>query len=162
MNRFMIVAVLLMSTLSVASTMAIAQDDPAAILQKAVDSIARGDVEAALALYADDAVVEASPVCNRTTCAGKAAIRKRIERMVKGKAKDTITANYPSGNVVTSRVEHRSNRMRQAGVERIIKWAIVEIKGDKIVSQRNLFERSDPQTARFLKWQEEQRRRRAR
>ena len=81
--------------------------------------------------------------------------------MVKRERKSTITASYPSGNVVTIRVEHTSKRMRKAGMERIIIWDIYEIKGDKIVSYRSLHERSDPQTDGWRKSREERRRKRA-
>ncbi len=162
MKRFMTFSVLLVSILAFTPTMALAQSDTVAIVEKYRNALNRGDVDAVLALFADDAVVEAGPVCNRTPCVGKAAIRKRIELMVKMKAKNTITANYPSGNVVTSLVEHRMNQLPQAGVERIKFWAIYEIKGDKILSLRSIRERSDPQTARYFKWRAEQRRKRAR
>ena len=161
MKRFMIFPVLLVSILAVTPTMALAQDNPMAIVEKYRNALNRGDVDAILAFFADDAVVEAGPVCNRTPCVGKAAIRKRIERMVKRKAKDTIIAIYPSGNVVTSRVEHRMSHLPQSGVERIVKWSIHEIKGGKIVSLRNFWERSDPQTAGWLKSRAKQRKRRA-
>jgi ketosteroid isomerase-like protein len=161
MNKLTILPVLLVSILTVAPTMAIAQGDPVAIIQKYFDARARGDLKAALALWADDAVIDGGGRCWKSPCVGKAAIRKRFERLAKNKAKPTLNAIYPSGNVVTTRLEVRHNLARKAGVERLITWTIYEVKGGKIVSQRTLRERTDPQTARYIKWNEERRRKRA-
>jgi ketosteroid isomerase-like protein len=162
MKRFMILAVLLVSILAVSSTMALAQDDLVAFHKKHRDAIARGDVDAALALYADDAVLEGGP-CSRSPCVGKAAIRKWLERSAKNKSrKITIVADYPSGNVLTTRVEVRNNQIRKAGVDRIITWGIWRIRGGKISFQHISPESSDPQTARYFKWRREQRKKRAR
>jgi hypothetical protein len=65
----------------------------------------------------------------------------------------TILKQYVSGNVVTSRVEFRSDTVKQAGVERVIGWVITKMQGEKIVYRRgSIPDRSDPQTARFAEW----------
>ncbi len=161
MKKLMILPVLLVSILAVTPTIALAQDDPVAILKKHTAAIARGDVDAALALYVDDAALEGIPAC-RTPCVGKAAIRKALELRVKSKVKNTTIASYPSGNVLTTRNETRTKGTRKAGVDRIIRWDIIVGKGGKIVSVRSLFEFSDPQTARYFKWRKERRKKRAR
>jgi len=153
MKRFMILPVLLVSILVVTPIMARAQDDPVAILKKHDAAIARGDVDAAMALYADDAIQESG----RAPRVGKAAIRKFWERRVKVKARLTIIAEYPSGNVLTRRVEIRDERTSKAGVDRFGGWQITGIKGGKISFRRLSPELSDPQTARFFKWRREQR-----
>ncbi len=152
MKRFMILTVLLVSILAVSPTMALAQDDPVTIIQKNYDARARGDLKAALAFWADDGVLDGPGICSKSPCVGKAAIRKHFETMVKHGAKTTLVATYPSGNVVTTRYEVRHPHSREAGVERLISWSIFEVKGGKIVSQRTLRERTDPQTARYIKW----------
>jgi hypothetical protein len=54
---------------------------------------------------------------------------------------------------VTSRVEVRSDTVKQAGVERVIGWVITEMQGEKIAYVRGgIGDRSDPQTARFAEW----------
>ncbi len=161
MKRFTIPAVLFVSILTVAPGRAIAQDDPVAIMQKYFDARARGDLDAALALWADDAVIDGGGRCRKSPCVGKAAIRKRFEYLAKVKAKVNPVATYASGNVVTIRLEVRHNLTQKAGVERVINWNIYEVKGGKIVSQRTLKERTDPQTARYEKWRKERRRKRA-
>ena len=165
MNRFIFVAALLVSFLAVSSTMALAQEEPVAIQKKHREAIARGDVDAALALYADDAVLDGFPACKilfNTPCVGKAAIRKALELRVKHKVKSTAIASYPSGNVLTSRNEVQTKGTRKAGIDRIIRWDIMEVNGGKIVSVRSLFEFSDPLTARYFKLRKEQRKARAR
>ena len=152
MNRFMILPVLLVSILAVSPTMALAQDDPVTIIQKNYDARARGDLKAVLALWADDAVIDGGGPCSKSPCVGKAAIRKYFKITAKHGAKATLVATYPSGNVVTTRYEVRHGHSREAGVERLIGWSIFEVKGGKIVSQRTLRERTDPQTARYIKW----------
>ena len=161
MKRFTILAVLFVSILTVTPGRAIAQDDPVAIIQKYTDARARGDLDAALALWADDGIIDGGFGCRKSPCVGKAAIRKRVERLAKSKAKPTLVATYPSGSVVTVRQEVRHRNTPKAGVERVINWIIYEVKGGKIVSKRVLRERTDPQTARYIKWRREQRRRKA-
>jgi hypothetical protein len=140
-----------------AATGALAQVDPKALRQQQFNSIARGDVAGALALYTDDAVVDGTGLCAAAPCMGKAAIQKEFERRVAEKISATGLSYYVSGPVVTTRFEVSSDTIKKAGVDRIIGWDIFEIKGDKIASARGpLWERTDPQTARYLEWQRAQ------
>ncbi len=143
-----------------ASTVALAQTDPAALLQRHADAIARGDAAGALALYANDAVIDVIGIggfCSASPCVGKAAIQKELERRVAAKQQATILKTYVSGNVVTFRGEVRNDATRRAGVERIIVWGIYEADGDKFSSvHTGILERADPQTARYLEWQRAQ------
>jgi ketosteroid isomerase-like protein len=135
-----------------ASTGALAQSDPGALLEKHDEAINHGDAAGALALYADDAVIDGGG-CAAAPCVGKAAIQKELERRVADKPHITILKQYVSGNVVTSRVEFRSDTVKQVGVERVIGWVITEMQGEKIVYRRgSIPDRSDPQTARFAEW----------
>jgi dienelactone hydrolase len=152
MQQFFFLVTMLASILTLAaSTVALAQSDPAALLEQAVEAIARGDVAGALALYADDAIIDApGGLCAAAPCVGKAAIQKELERQVADKVHVTMLQTYISGNVVTSRFEVRSDAVKKAGVERLIGWAIIEMQGEKIVSMRGgIPDRSDPQTAPF-------------
>ena len=117
MKWFMIFPVLLVFTLAVTPTMALAQDDPVAILKKHKAAMERGDVDAALALYADDAAIEGGGSCRWVSpCVGKAAIRSHLEQRVMNKhRKITVIADYPSGNFLTRQVEIRDKRTRKAG-----------------------------------------------
>jgi ketosteroid isomerase-like protein len=152
MQKTFFLVTLLASALTLAvSTGALAQSDPAALLKTHVEAIARGDAAGALALYADDAVIDWSAVCGGP-CVGKAAIQKELESRVADKQHATILKQYVSGNVVTQRVEVRNDMVKKAGVERIIVWSIYETKGDKISYGLSARDHSDPQTARFDEW----------
>src|SRR5712691_7386973 len=154
MQKSFFIATVLASTLTLAaSTVALAQSDPAALVKKHVEAIARGDAAGALALYADDAVIDGGGLCAAAPCVGKAAIQKELERQVADKQHFTILKQYVSGNVMTSRFEVRNDTVKKAGVERTIGWVITEVKGDKTAYVRaGVPDRSDPQTARFLEW----------
>jgi ketosteroid isomerase-like protein len=141
-----------------AATGALAQGDPVAVQQQLFDALARGDVAGAVALFAEDAVIDVpSGLCVMAPCVGKAAIQKDLERLMADKSRrvSTLSTNV-AGNVVTTRFEARSDTIQRAGVDRVILWGIREMKGDKIASFRCcLPERTDPQTARFLEWERE-------
>jgi ketosteroid isomerase-like protein len=162
MNRFTILSLLFVSILTVASTMAVAEDDPVAIIHKFTDARARGDLDAALAFFADDAIIDGSGPCSSSPCVGKTAIRKWIiPHRGTNIVKASPTASYPSGSVVTQREESVHDHVRKAGLERVIYWKIYEVKSGKIVSIRAIRERTDPQTARFIKWHKERKRKHA-
>jgi hypothetical protein len=157
MNRPLFLVPLFVSLLTLAlPTLAPAQGDPAALRQQYWEALARGDVAGALALYADEAVIDGGGLCTAAPCLGKAAIQKEFERRVAGQYRTTTLSNYVSGNVVTTRFEVRNDVLPKAGVERAMAWEIIEVKGDKIASSRLLLERTDPQTARLVEWQRAQ------
>jgi hypothetical protein len=133
----------------------IAQADPVAVQQQLLDTLARGDVRAALTLFTDDAVIDTeSGLCASVPCVGKEAIRKDFERYVTDKSRHvTSLGTFVAGNVVVVHFEARSATIEKAGVHRIILWGIREMNGDKIASSRCcLPDRTDSQTARFLEW----------
>ena len=134
---------------------AIARADPVAVQQQLLDALARGDVQAAVALFTNDAVIDTeSGLCARAPCVGKVAIQKDFERYVADKSRRVTTlGTYVSGNILVTRFEARSALIEKAGVHRIILWGIREMKGDKIASSRCcLPDRTDSETARFLEW----------
>ena len=139
------------------ATGARAQVDPKALLQKQFETLARGDVAGALALYTDDAVVDGAGLCAAAPCVGKAAIQKELEHRIANKMQATGLNYYVSDTVVTTRYAVHSDSTQQAGVDRIIGWEIVELKAGKIGSARGpVWERTDAQTARYLEWQRTQ------
>jgi hypothetical protein len=147
------VSVLLIAAAGVGG--AIARADPAVVQQQLLDALARGDVQAAVALFTDDAVIDTeSGLCARAPCVGKVAIQKDFERYVADKSRHVKSlGTYVSGNILVTRFEARSALIEKAGVDRIILWGIREMKGDKIASSRCcLPDRTDSQTARFLEW----------
>ena len=61
---------------------------PKALLQKQFETLARGDVAGALALYTDDALVDGAGLCAAAPCVGKAAIQKEFEHRIANKMQD--------------------------------------------------------------------------
>jgi hypothetical protein len=61
-----------------------------------------------------------------------------------------------SGNVAVTQLEVRNDSSQKAGVDRFIVWGIWEVKGDKLAAYTIRFQRTDPQTARFLDWLQSQ------
>jgi hypothetical protein len=133
----------------------LAQADPLTVQQQLMDALARGDVQAAVAFFTDDAVIDSeSGLCAKAPCVGKAAIQKDFERYVADKSRRvTPLKTFVSGDVLVTRFEARSASIQKGGADRIILWGIREFRGDKIASSRCcLPDRTDPQTARFLEW----------
>ena len=159
MQKAFFLITLLASALALATApVALAQSDPEALVKKYFEALNRGDAAGALAMFADDAVFDApGGLCPAAPCVGKATIQKELESRVADKFHVTMLKNYVSGNVVTSRFEVRNETIKKAGVERIIGWWIVETQGEKIAYLRaGIFDRSDPQTARYAEWQRAQ------
>jgi hypothetical protein len=157
MNRPIFFVTMLASMLALAvSTPAPAKVTALSLAQQVVAAENRGDAAAALALINDDAVVLGPGLCAAAPCVGKAAIQKEIERQVATKVHLTIIGKYVSGNVAVIQVEVRNDDARKAGLERFIAWGIWEVKADKIAAFSARLQRTDPQTARFIEWQQSQ------
>lgn len=138
-----------------ATPLALAQSDPVAVQQTLINALAQGDVAAALAVFTDDAIIDAeSGQCAAAPCVGKEAIRKDLERYLIDKSRRITPLNtFVSGNVLVTRFEATSATIRKTGVDRIVLWGIRELRGDKIATSRCcLPERTDPRTQRFLEW----------
>ena len=137
---------------------AIAQSDRDDVQQQIQSALSRGDVTAALALFTDDAMIDAqSSLCADKPCVGKEAIRKDLERLAADKTRRiTVLNTYAAGNVLVTRFEARSGTIQSAGLDRIVLWSIREMRDGKIASIRCcLPERTDSQTARFVQWEEQ-------
>ncbi|MGA7263822.1 MAG: nuclear transport factor 2 family protein [Stellaceae bacterium] len=143
--------VLAMSTPAPAEDYGQAKVNPALLAEQDLAAESRGDVAAALALYSDDAIVQYGGLC-RTSCVGKAAIQKELERRVAAKNRFTIIGKYVSGNVAVVQTELRIGYIEKSGVDRVIVWNIYEVTGDKIAVATLVGQRTDPQTARFIEW----------
>jgi hypothetical protein len=152
MNRPIFLVTLLASMLALAvATPAPAEVDPASLAEQELAAESRGDVAAAVALYADDAIVQYGGLC-APTCVGKAAIQKELERRVGAKNRWTVVGRYVSGNVAVIKTELQIGYVEASGVDRVIVWCIYETKGDKIAAVTLAGQRTDPQTARLIEW----------
>jgi ketosteroid isomerase-like protein len=136
----------------------VAQGGPEDVQQQLLTALSRGDIDAALALFTDDAVIDSpTGVCMDKPCVGKAAIRKDLERVAADRTRRvTPLSTYSAGNVLVTRFEARSAVIQSAGVDRIVLWGIREMRDGKIASIRCcLPDRTDAQTARFVEWEEQ-------
>src|SRR5713226_8015611 len=158
MNRFVFVltavlAVVLAVVLALVTSPALAQDDPASVINAFFEARSRGDATAALELFAEDAVYDGVGLCGGVTgappCVGKSAIAPEIERLIGG-SNPRVIGTEVSSNTVTVRYEVRGAGPQAAGVERIINVVTAEVQGSKITSFHVGNDTSDPQTATFL------------
>jgi hypothetical protein len=151
MNRPLFFGALYASILVLGVSAAAAEVDPAALAEQDLAAETRGDVAAALALYADDAIIQYGGLC-WTPCVGKEAIRKELERRVEARNKWKIVGKYVAGNVAVVQAELQIGFIEASGVDRVVIWNIYETKGDKIAVATLAGQRTDPQTARFIEW----------
>ena len=126
---------------------AVAAADPTYYIFRFQELQFLGDVDGALALLTDDAVVSGRGLCVNP-CTGKAAIRPEIVRGAGGRV-NVVNIGVSPGKIQT-RQEIRNADIRAAGVDRIISNVTFEFKDDKISAIRVLRDRTDPQTATYL------------
>jgi hypothetical protein len=125
--------------------------NPGAVAERDLAAETTGDVAGALALYADDAIIQYGGLC-WTPCVGKAAIEEELARRVAAKNRWKVIGKYVSGNVAVLQTELQIGYIEGSGVDRVVVWIIDEVKGDKIVVSTLVGQRTDPQTARFIEW----------
>ncbi len=135
-----------------ASRAVAAADDPATVFQRFNDARNRADVAGTLALVTDDIrLVAGDPCTSATPCVGVAANRAYLEDYISVHGKVTIVGTpQVSGTTMHARIEVRSDRIRAAGVERIVNNLTVEVRDGKLASYNAVPEMSDAQTAQFL------------
>jgi len=143
------------TTRAPAETYRQAKVDPMSLAAGDLAAETRGDVAAALALYSDDAVIQNGGLCS-TGCVGKDAIQKELERRVAAKNRWKIVGSYVSGNVAVVKTELKIGYIEASGVDRVIVWNIYEVKDGKIAIATTIGQRTDPQTAQFVKWVRQQ------
>lgn len=156
MSRISRILALATATLTIAvsapaADYGLAKVDPLIVAEQDLAAESRGDVAAALALYADDAIVQYGGLC-WTPCVGKDAIKKELERRVDAKNKFKVIGKYVSGNVAVVQTELQIGYIESSGVDRVVVWNIYEVVGDKIAVATLVGQRTDPQTAQFIKW----------
>lgn len=132
--------------------------DEISIHRRLLESISRGDVEAALAMFTDDVVFDDGGACSFPfMCVGRDEARPQIEALAKARPQllGTVIRRYSTTWTAwtTARFEVRSEAVRAAGVERILQATTVTLRGDKIVSVTWRSDENDTQTTKFLEAQ---------
>ncbi len=119
--------------------------DPVAVVEAFVAAMNSGDVDAAVALFAEDAVIELA----MGTFVGLTEIRGDLQRNVDMGLNVTNVSVEVSGNIVTAIQEVRNPQVEAFGIDRIIRIATFEIRDGKIVFLTRMGDTSDPDTVRF-------------
>jgi ketosteroid isomerase-like protein len=122
-----------------------------AVVRGFLDAWSRGDVDQALAAFAENAVFIAArvtgPCAGQTPCTDLAGIRQQLEFGVGLNICQTLRTVTVSGSVVHGQFETRTDTDRANGVERLLRSFMAQIPNDKITFFAVLNDLTDPQTA---------------
>jgi len=115
------------------------------------DAFNRGQIDAALDQFTDDALVIGGGGCApQAPCVGKAAIRDGLlARYVAQNFAVRIREVHFDGQYLRSKVEISFDAVRKLGFARLVGNDNVEFRGGKIASLIHVGDRSDGQTLRF-------------
>lgn len=153
--RLHLPSLLAVATLSLQALLASAAADhaqPVLSYVRCEDAFNRGQIDAALEQFTDDALVIAGPVCStpQAPCVGKAAIREGLlARFVAVNIAVRIREIQFDRTHLRARVEISHDGLRKAGCTRVIGNDNLEFRGGKIASLIFVLDRSDGQTLRF-------------
>ena len=114
--------------------------DPVAVVEAFVAAMNSGDVDAAVALFAEDGVIDLP----NKTFAGLTEIRGDLQETVDNGVNITIVSVEVSGSSVTTTQEIRNPQIEAFGIDRIIRIATFEVRDGKIVSLAQMPDTSDP------------------
>ena len=140
---------LVLTAAVLSTTVARAQEtDPAAVFAEFVDAVNDGDVDAALALFTEDATWTRGGRCPPGSCAGLAAVRTELEKDVEDNHQIAIVDVQTTGSTLTARTELRTDGTREEeGIDRVIQTVTLEFDGGKISAIKVVPDFTDPQTA---------------
>ena len=157
MRQIMLVifAVPVLAALLVSTATVWAQgSDAGALYRQFIEAANRRDVDAALALFTDDATIVsdvAGSLCPPPAgCVGKAAIQREVERRVASGAQVAIPQARVTGDTAIAQVEIRNPVTQRAGIDRAVLVNTIVERGGKIASVRAFLDTTDPQTASAL------------
>ena len=157
MRQIMLVisaAPMLAALLVSAATVWAQGSDAGDLYRQFLEAVNRRDVDAALALYTDDATIVtdvAGSLCPPPVgCVGKAAIQRELERRAASGVQAAIPQVQVTGDTATARIEIRNPVTQRAGVDRAVLVNTIVERGGKIASVRSFLDTNDPQTASAL------------
>ena len=141
------IVVLAVTTVLLVTVASAQEADPAAVFGEFADAVNAGDVDAALALFTEDATWVRGGRCPPGACAGQDAIRTELEKDVADNHRIHIVGVEVSGTTLTARIELRTDGTREAGIERAIQTYTVEFDQEKISAVQVVPDLTDPETA---------------
>jgi ketosteroid isomerase-like protein len=122
-----------------------------AVVTGLFDAWSRGDVDAALSAFADNAVFigarETGTCSAQTPCTSLAPIRQTLEANAAIHLCQTIRTVEVSGTTVLGQFETRSDNDRANGVERLKRSFIAQVPHDQIIFFAVVNDLADPETA---------------
>lgn len=137
--------------LAVTTALAQVPGDPEQLMRDFDKAYVGRDLEAAMALFADDAALDIRPPGGQPIV-GKAAIRATLTQLMAGNPRRRMLelrrVGAPEG--ATARFEVQNDLTRRAGVSRILYTETIEVRGGKIALHRTEFDATDAETAKFL------------
>ena len=123
-------AVLFAVTVAVLPRVALAQPDPVAVFRQAIDARNRGDIEAMIALFTDDAVREDGSC--QPPCVGLAAVRRSFQQNIDEHFQANVTSVQGTGDTVSASAEISSDAFRAKGIQKRMTSYTIQLRGGKI------------------------------
>jgi ketosteroid isomerase-like protein len=120
------------------------QVDLGRLFEREIDALNGGDVDAAMELFADDAVLTVIPVCYPAPCTGKDSIRNMMDYIIAENVHTTIAHMEVSQNTVMASVTVASDDTRAMGLTEVLAWHVVEYRDGRISRQLVTFELTRP------------------
>lgn len=143
-------AVAFVGAASSAGPAAAQEPDPLDVVQRQLDALHKGDLGSVMALFTEDAVVEALE-CVGSPCAGREAVRNAYEFYIAEQLHVILVEPEVSGNTVTSSIEIRSDGVRASGQERILVTTQTEVRDGRVATIRGVgVDFDDAQTTAFF------------
>jgi ketosteroid isomerase-like protein len=141
-----------LSAVAVPAPRAAAQPvDRAAVVRQFFAAWSRGDVEATMALVAEDVTFVGGAGCPpQRPCQGAPALRALVEADVALHSTFTVTDSRAAGSAVVSRLEVRQDPVRAAGAERAVATSLAQVPRDRIAAYVGYLDLTDAQTAAAL------------
>ena len=120
-----------------------AAQDPQTVVHSLLGALSAGDLDAAMALVADNATIKYSPAQYgppNNCCAGKAAVRLAYGNLIAGKAQFTpLTPLTVNGDTVSARVRQTGSAAEASGVQAIDADVSFTIQNGLMVNQTVTF-----------------------
>jgi len=102
-------------------------------------------------------LITSGPCAPTTPCVGRDVILQRVQAVIANHAKPTpVGSPFVAGNLVEIRQETSGDAQKQAGIERIVVFAVETVQEDKISARVEFPDLSDAQTARYQEYQQAQ------
>ncbi|HJP69593.1 MAG TPA: nuclear transport factor 2 family protein [Sphingomicrobium sp.] len=123
-------AVLFALAIVIFPALGLAETDPVSIFRQAIDARNRGDIDAMMSLFNEDAVREDGS-CN-PPCVGLAAVRRSFEKNIHEHFRANIISAEQADDTVTARSEISSDEFRARGIEKRMSSYTVRFRDGKI------------------------------